>query len=163
MTPRQTADPDSNITSAASSVESDGDLDYFKSHKNSPMILANMPEIKGKIQELQQMHKVAEVDLKEITQPIELFTQPNKLDPMELADDETFPAENHQDNDNMSSHVTQPSLLYSPLKDSLVTLEPLPLHPCVDSGDIIRLASTSDQPKVGCKSDGNALFGVYQD
>ena len=44
------------------------------------------------------MHKVAKVELEDINQPTELSAQPDKLDPTDLADDETTPAKNHQDN-----------------------------------------------------------------
>ena len=51
--------------------------------------MANTPELEGHIQELQQIHEVAKVDLEEITHSMELFNQSGKLEPMELANDET--------------------------------------------------------------------------
>ena len=41
------------------------------------------------------MHKVAEVDLNDITQPTKLFIQPEKIDPMDLANNKTALAKNH--------------------------------------------------------------------
>ena len=41
------------------------------------------------------MHKVAEVDLEEITQPTELFTQTNKFDHVEISNENTNPDKNH--------------------------------------------------------------------
>ena len=43
------------------------------------------------------MNEVAEEEIDPITQANNLFTHPNKLDPKELADDGTTPAENHRD------------------------------------------------------------------
>ena len=54
-TPRQTANLDSDITLAATSVESDGNSDYVESRKNMPTSSAKKSEIEGHIQELQQM------------------------------------------------------------------------------------------------------------
>ena len=45
-------------------------------------------------QKMQQIHEVAKVDLEEITHSMELFNQSGKLEPMELANDETTPDEN---------------------------------------------------------------------
>ena len=44
------------------------------------------------------MHKVAEFEIKEINQPMDLFTHPNEVSPMELANGDTTPYENHQYN-----------------------------------------------------------------
>ena len=108
------------------------------------------------------MHGVAEVDIYEITQPTELFSHPNKLNPMDLANNKTTPAENHQDNGTSPPHGTQPSSLHSPLIDSLVALDEPPLRPCAEAVNAARLANTSYHPEVRPNSDDDALFGVYQ-
>ena len=57
--------------------------------------------------------------------------------------------------------TAQPSLLHSPLTDSLVaTDEPL-TRPCVDSRDAAYLAITAYHPKVRLKASNDAIFGVY--
>ena len=91
-TPIITINPDSDIMLTDCSGESDGNSDYVELRKNSPMSSDNTPELKGHIQELQQMHKVAKVELGEITQPTDIFTQPNKIDPMDITNEETTPA-----------------------------------------------------------------------
>ena len=41
------------------------------------------------------MHRVAEDELNVINRPTDLFTQPDNIDPTELANYETTPDENH--------------------------------------------------------------------
>ena len=45
----------------------------------------------------------------------------------------------------------------------MVALDEPPLFPRVDAGNVARLESTSDHPKVCLKAADGALFGVYQD
>ena len=52
--PSTTVDQDSDILSVASIAESDGDLDYVKSAKNSLTIPANSPDLVGHINELEE-------------------------------------------------------------------------------------------------------------
>ena len=92
---------------------------------------------------------------------MEIFTQPNEVDPMDITDDETTPAENYQDNGASTSHGIQPSLPHSPLKDALVTSEPPLLRPNIDFGNAARLASTDDHPKVHLRAADNAPFSVF--
>ena len=82
-----------------------------------------MPELEGHILELQQMHEVSEEDIGGITQPMDLFTQLDKLNNKLITNDRTIPAENHQDNGASSPHDTQPSLLNSPLTDTSVAID----------------------------------------
>ena len=91
------------------------------------------------------MQKVSAVDLEEFTQPTELFTQPNEIDPMEIFDDKTNPAENHQDNGNIPPHGTQPSSLHSPLIDTSAASELPLLCPRVNARDVSRLVIMADQ------------------
>ena len=57
------------------------------------------------------MHEVAAVDLEEFYQPAELFSQTNKVNPMELSNDETTHAKDHRNNGATLPNGTQP---YSP-------------------------------------------------
>ena len=81
MTPRLTANPDSDVTLAASSRESDCDSDYAELHKKLLTILANTSELAGRIHELQKMHEVSAVYLEDFSHPMELFTHPHKVYP----------------------------------------------------------------------------------
>ena len=87
------ANTNSDVTSTDNSGDSTSDLDYVELCKSSPTSSASTPELEGHVHELQHMHRVATVDLEEFTQPTELFTQPNELNPTEIADGETTPAE----------------------------------------------------------------------
>ena len=147
----------------ASSGESNGNSDYVDSHENLPTILTNITELKGHIYELQKMYEVAEVNIEDFSQPTELFTQPDKVDPTEIANDDTTPAETYQDNGTMPTHGTQPSSPHSPLTYASVDLEPPLLRPCVDDGAVACLASTTELPKVRLKAANDVLFSVYQD
>ena len=51
-----------------------------------------MPEIAVHIIELNKMHKVAAVELREFSQPKELFDQTNKVQPTKLSNNDTTPA-----------------------------------------------------------------------
>ena len=105
---------------------------------------------------------MAAVDIKEFTQPTDLFTYPDKLNPMYLADDKTTPTESHQENGALPPHVTQPYSQNSPLTDaSVATNEPM-LLPRVDNSDTTYLAITYDHPEVRLKAANNALFHVYE-
>ena len=85
-TPRINSDPDSDFMLTVSSRERDGESDYVDSRENLPTSLANILELEVHIQELQQMHEDNRLYLEDINQPIELFTQINKIDPTELSD-----------------------------------------------------------------------------
>ena len=106
--------------SVASYGESDGNSEYVDSPKNLPTRLANTLQLKIHILELQHMHEVAEDNIDDIAQPTYLFTQPDELDPKELANDGTTMDENHQYNGASPRNVTQPSLSKSPLTYALV-------------------------------------------
>ena len=106
------------------------------------------------------MHKVAEVNLEEITQPTELFNQPDDLNPTEIAGIEITPDENHQENGASPSHITQPSSPHSPLTDASVAPYEHLLRPCIDVKNIICPESMADHPEVIFKADNYALYGV---
>ena len=82
MTPRLIFNHDSDVTPEVSSVESSCDSDYDESRKNFPTRSARTPELEGHIHGLQKMHEVAKVELGKFTQPMELFTQTDKVDPI---------------------------------------------------------------------------------
>ena len=54
------------------------------------------------------MHEVSEVEIDAITQPMTIFTQLNKLKPMERADAETDLTQNHRSNGALPPLGTQP-------------------------------------------------------
>ena len=109
--------------------------------------MTNTPEFKGHILELQQMHKVAENYLDDITLPTNLFAHPYEINPTELANDGTTPDDNHQYNGALTSHVIQPSLPNSPLTDDLVAMDDPPPRPCVEVSDATCLANTENLPE----------------
>ena len=61
------------------------------------------------------MHDVMEGELDAIEQPTVLFSRIDKIELPELANSDTNPLENYQDNGAMPPVNTQPSLLQSPL------------------------------------------------
>ena len=58
--PSPPADPDSDFIAVTSILGSDGDSDYVESAEDSPMILANTPDLAGHISKLEAMHEVLE-------------------------------------------------------------------------------------------------------
>ena len=58
-TPRRPTKPGSDVTSAASSGESDGNSEYVESPDKLPTRSANTPELEDHILELKQIHEVA--------------------------------------------------------------------------------------------------------
>ena len=147
----------------ASSGDSDGNSEYVESPENLPTRLANTLQLKSNILELQHMNEVAEDNLDEITQPTELLTHPDEINPTELTDDDTTPDENDQYNGSLTPHVTQPSLPNSPLTDSSVAKDnPMPL-PCVEVSDATHIVITENTPKVRLKRSDDELYGVYHD
>ena len=53
--------------------------------KTIPRTSANTPDLAGHTRKLKQMHKIAAVILGDFSQPREIFTLPDKVNPMELA------------------------------------------------------------------------------
>ena len=107
------------------------------------------------------MQEVAEDNIDDITQPTDLFTHPNELDPTELAKDGTTLDENHQNNGAFPPYVIQPSLPNSPLKDASVATDEPPPRPCVEDSNATRLSIMEDLPEVLFKGDYDDLYGVY--
>ena len=143
-TTRITANCDSDVTLAASSGESYGNSEYYELPKNLPTSSANTPELEGPIQELQKMYEVAEHDINVIGWTTDIFTQPNEINPMEINNDGTTPAENYQDSFFSQPHVTKSSSLHSPLADASVNMYNPPPHPCVEGINSACLLITSN-------------------
>ena len=162
-TPRPTNNPVSDFTLEASSGESDGDSDYVRSRKNFPARLTNTPEITGHFSELEKMHKVSAVDLREFYQPKEFFTQTDEVKPMDISNNETVPSEKYLEDDDTSLLDIQPSSLYSPLTDASVASESPPLQPHVHVSSATCLASTANLPGVRLMDSDGGMFSVYQD
>ena len=108
------------------------------------------------------MQEVAEDNIDDTTQPTDLLTHPNELDPMELSEDGTTLDKNHQNNGSSPSYVIQPSLPKSPLKDASVATDEPPPRPCVEARDATRLSIMEDLPEVLFKGAYDDLYGVYQ-
>ena len=159
-TPRIPADPDSDVMLAASSGESNGNSEYAMSPENLPTSSANMPELEGRTQELQQMHNVAEEDIDTLARPTELFTHPDKLDPTELAADGTTLAKNHRNNGALPPYGTQQSLPYSPLSDASVAMDEPPSQPRVEDSASACLSSVEDLLKVCLKENDGIIWGL---
>ena len=53
------------------------------------MSLDGTPEIEGNTHKIQQINEVSVVKIKEFTQPMELFTHLDEVDPMEITDNKT--------------------------------------------------------------------------
>ena len=88
-TPRLPSDLDGEVTLAAISRENNRNLEHVESPGNLPTILANTLELAGYIRELELMNEVSEEDINAIFQPIELFTQNDKIDYADLTNTET--------------------------------------------------------------------------
>ena len=107
------------------------------------------------------MQEVAEDNIDDITQPTDLFTHPDELDPTELAEDGTNLDENHQNNGASPPYVIQPSLPNSPLKGASVAKYEPPPRPCVEDRYATCLSIMEDLSKVLFKGAYDDLYGVY--
>ena len=74
----------------------------------------NTPDPAGHIIELEAMQKVLEGELDSMAQPKVLLSHTDDLKIPNLANANTNPSENHQDNGAMPPVNTQNSLLHSP-------------------------------------------------
>ena len=86
----------------------------MSSDAKKPTSWANMPELEGSIHEIQQMHNVSAVNIEDFTQQMEIFTHTDKLDPTNIANDDTTTSENHQYNASLSLNITQTSSPHLP-------------------------------------------------
>ena len=96
--PSPPANPDSDIISVASIGGIEGTSYYVESAKNSPTSPSNTPGLVGHIGKLETTKEVSEGELDTIARPTVLLSHTDELEIPELADAETDPPENHQDN-----------------------------------------------------------------
>ena len=96
----------------------DDNSDYAKLSENAPTSLANTPDLVGNTRKLEVMYQVLEGYLDPISQPTVILSHTDKLKLLELADADTDPPKNHQDNGAMSPVNTQPYLPNSPLEET---------------------------------------------
>ena len=108
------------------------------------------------------MHDIHEEDIGAIIWKMALFTQPNKLETMYLADANIKPTKNHQDNGAFLELGTQPSFSKSPLIDTPVAPDKPPPCPCIDAGNTSFLTRVGELPEVRLQGSDNVLLGVYQ-
>ena len=146
---------------AASFVGSDGNYGYVKLEQNSPSSSANTPELTGNIRKLETMPEVSEGDTSAVVQPTALLSHTDELKIPELADIETDPIENLQDNGATPPVGTQPYLPHSPLEDTSAALAGPPPCPHVEAIDAAHQARTGELPYVHPLGSNNMLFGVY--
>ena len=159
--PSPPTDPDSDVLSVASIGGSDGDSDYVESAENSPTSPANTLDLAGHIIELEAIHEVSEGELNGIARPTVLFYHTDDLEIPELADAETDPLENQQDNGATALVNTQPSPPHSPPEDtSVVSAEPPP-RPRVDAGYAALIAQKGDLLDVRLLVTDYIIYGVY--
>ena len=91
-----------------------------------------------------------------------LFTHTNKLEIPKIADAETNPTKNHQDNGATSQLGTQPSSSHSSLTDTSVAPAKPPPIPHVEAGDVAVLGRGGDLPDVCLLGANVMIFGVYR-
>ena len=90
-TPRPASKKDNDVTSVSSYGESDDDSDYVESRKKFPSSSVNTPEIAGHIRKLEKIHKVTTFEIREFYQTMEIFNCLDKVNFMEIANDENTP------------------------------------------------------------------------
>ena len=125
--------------------------------------MANTPDLAVHISELETVHEVSPGEIDAILRPTVLFSHTNKLKILDLADADTDPTKNLQDNGTMLPVETHPSLPHSPLEDTLVALEEPPAYPRVGDGYAALQACMGDLTDVLLLGADNMLFGGYQD
>ena len=163
MSPSTPANQDSDVTLVASIGETDGNSDYVESAKNSRTSPANTPDLKGHISELEEMNKVGEGKLVEISRSTVIFSCIDELEILELNYDETNPPENPQDNGATPPVNTQPSPPHSTLEDASMTSAVPPPRPRVEAGNTSLQVQEGDLPDLRLLGTDYMLYGVYQD
>ena len=91
------------------------------------------------------------------------FSHNDELGITELADTNTNPPENYQDNGAMPPVNTQLSMSHSPPEDTSATSSEPPPRPGVEAGDADLQAQDGDLPDVRLLGANYMLYGVYQD
>ena len=95
-------------------------------------------------------------------QPTVLFAYSNELEIPVLADSETDPTKNHQDNDTTPPLGTKSSSSHSPLEDILVAPEKPHICTHVKVRDAALQVRLGDLPDMCLLGSYYMLFGVYQ-
>ena len=109
------------------------------------------------------VQKVSEGDIDSTVQPMAIFSHIDKLGITELADTETDPTKNIQDNGVTPPFGTQTSSLNLPLEDTLVAPSKPPPRPRVEAGDAALQERAGDLPDILLLGANDMLFRVYQD
>ena len=109
------------------------------------------------------MQEVAEGDLDATTWPTVLFYHTDELEITELADAETNPPENYQDNGATQMVNTQSPLLHSPPRDNSFASAEFPPRPCIKESEAAFKVREEDLLDVGLLCANYILYGVYQD
>ena len=143
--------------------ESDTKSDYVELAENSTTSPANTPDLEGHISELEEMHKVAEGDLVELTRPTVIFFHIDKFKLPDFDNAKTDLLEKHQDNGATVPVKTQPSPPNSPLEDASVASAAPLSHPDVEAGNSALQAREGDLPGVCLLGNEYMLYGVYHD
>ena len=78
------------------------------------LIPANTPDLAGHISELEAMNKVSEGEINAIARPKVIFSHTDEIEITELADANTNPPKNIQDNGTRLPVNTEPYLPHSP-------------------------------------------------
>ena len=159
--PRAPTEPNSDVIVAASFGGSDGDSEYLKSTKNSPLSLANTLDLARNIRKLEIMHKVWVREIIATVWPMVIFSHTNELEITELANAKTDPTKNIQDYGSTTPIRTYPSLPHSTLEDNSVSPAEPPPCPHVESVEASPQAHVGDLPDVQLLGSDDMLFGVY--
>ena len=136
-------------------------IKLYQVGQNSPTILANTPGLEGHTSKLEAMHKVSEGELDTIAQPTVILSHTDEPEILELADDNTDPPENHQDNGATPPVNTQPSQPHSSPEDTLVASAETPPHPRVEAVDADLQAQEGDILNVRLLGTNYMLYVVY--
>ena len=83
-----TLDTDIDVTPAGSFGANDDDLNYLKSKENLPKIKNTNSDLSALIEETGNIHEVVEGDIEELHTLSVIFNQDNKLEPVELVEEE---------------------------------------------------------------------------
>ena len=138
-------------------------IKLYQVGQNSPTILANTPGLEGQTSKLEAMHKVSEGELDTIAQPTVILSHTDEPEILELADDNTDPPENHQDNGATPPVNTQTSPPHPPLEDASAASAAPPPCPRVEAGNAALQAREGELPDVSLLGADYILYGVYQD
>ena len=142
---------------------SDGDSDYVESAENSLASPANTPDLAGHIRKMEEINEIAEGALDTIVRPTMFFYHTDELKITDLANAETDPLENYQDNGATLPVNTQSSPPHSPPEDTSVASADPPPRPCIESGDAALQAQEGYLPDIRLLGANYMIYGgVHQ-